>query len=285
MVELKKQKGNVYIIVLNFNGKPLLRKCIESIQNKTFYRNYKIIVVDNNSQDKSVEMIKNSFPKVKLIENPKNYGFSKGNNIGIRKALKNEADFILLLNNDTEVRKNWLKEMVKVANSDEKIGIVGSKQILPNGKIQKSCYNYRYGLSKRFAPQKMEEVDCVVASCMLIKNEVVNKIGFLDENFFPIYFEDVDYCFRARKSGFKIIYTPESIIYHYKGITMKKQDWQFKTYHTNRLRFFSKHFLTSWLIMRFLVEPWNILKALKEGRLKTLFSIYSRHIRSNKRFI
>ena len=272
----------VSIVVLNYNGKDLLKKCLESIKNKTQYENYEIIVVDNNSTDDSIKMLQKFFTEVKLIQNPKNYGFPKGNNIGTKKALRNGADFILLLNNDTEVTKKWLKEMVRVANSDEKIGIVGSKLILPTGKTQKSCCNYKYGLSRKFAPQKREVVDSLVAACMLIKKGVIEKIGFLDENFFPIYYEDVDFCLRAEKVGYKTVYVPQSKVYHHKGITMKKQDWQFEAYHTNRLRFFSKHFPISWLIMRFLIEPRNILKSIKEGKLKTLLSIYSRHIRSNK---
>ena len=250
------------------------------------YKNYEIIVVDNNSQDKSVGMVKKLFPKVKTIENTENYGFPKGNNIGMKIAMKTKnTEFILLLNNDTEVTKDWLKGMIKVADSDGKIGIVGPKHILLNGETQKSCYNYRYGLSKRFAPKKMEEVDCVAASCMLIKRKVVDKIGFLDENFSPIYFEDIDYCFRAKKVDFKIIYVPESTIYHHKGITMKKQDWQFAAINTNRLRFIFKHFPITWIIVRLLVEPWNILMAVKNGKLKTLLSVYSKYIRSNKRSI
>jgi len=276
----------ISIVILNYNGKNLLKKCLRSIQKNTIYKNYEVIVVDNDSHDKSMEMVKKLFPKIKMIQNPENYGFPKGNNIGLKKAIKNKnVKFVLLLNNDTEVTKNWLKEMVRVANSDERIGIVGSKLILPNGKIQKSCCNYKYGLSRKFAPQKREVVDSLVAACMLIKRSVIEKIGFLDENFFPIYYEDVDFCLRAEKVGYRTVYAPQSKVYHHKGITMKKQDWQFEAYHTNRLRFFSKHFPTSWLIIRFLIELRNILKAIKEGKIKTLLSIYSRHIRSNKRSI
>jgi len=274
---MKELEGKVSIVVLNYNGKELLRKCLESILKETEYGNYEIIVVDNNSSDASVEMVKKFFPELKLIQNKKNYGFSKGNNIGAKYGLRNDAEFILFLNNDTEVTKGWLREMVKIAKSKEEIGIVGPRFLFPDGRIQKNCYKYRYGFSHSLAPDKIMEVDCVTAACMLIKRRVIEKIGLLDESYYPIYFEDVDYCFRVKKAGFKIICTPNSIVYHHKGVTMEKLDWQYETYHTNRIRFILKHFPHSWLIVRFFIEIWNIIEAIKKKKLKILLSTYSKN--------
>ena len=277
---MKKKRDKVSIIILNYNEKNILKKCLESIKNKTLYKNYEIIVVDNNSTDGSIEMLQKFFPEIKLIKNPKNYGFPKGNNIGIREALKHGTDYVLILNNDTEVTENWLKSMIEIADSNERIGMIGPQLILPNGNTQNSCYSYKYGLTKKFAPNKTQEVDCVSGACMLIKNSVIQEIGLLDEGFNPIYFEDIDYCFRVKKSGFKIVYTTKSKVYHHKGMTMEKMDWNYEVYHTNRIKFLLKNFPVSWLIVRLLVEPWNIIQGLKEGKLKILLSVYSKVFRS-----
>jgi GT2 family glycosyltransferase len=278
--EMKKQQGKVYIIVINFNGRDFLRKCLQSLLKETKYENYEIIVTDNNSTDGSIEMIEKNFPKIKLIKNKKNYGFSGGNNIGAKYALKQNAQFILFLNNDTEVTKGWLSKMVKTVNSKHEIGIVGPRFLYPDGTLQNNCYKYRYGFSIALAPDKISEVDCVVAACMLIKRSVIEEIGLLDEGYFPIYFEDIDFCFRAKKAGYKVVCVPYSIVYHHKGKTMKKHDWQYETYHTNRIRFILKNFPPHWIFIRGFIEWWNIAKAIKERRLKILLSIYSKALRN-----
>jgi len=280
--ELNGKGGKVSIIILNYNGKNLLRNCLGSIKNKTLYKNYEIIIVDNNSKDGSIKMVQKNFPKVEIIKNPKNYGFSKGNNIGMKRALKGGTDYVLILNNDTEATENWLNEMVGIIESNEKIGMVGPRLILPNGEIQKNCYNFRFGLIIKFAPDKLQEVDYITAACMLIKKRVIEEVGFFDEEFSPIYYEDADLCLRTKKAGYKIVYVPGSKVFHHKGITMRKQEWQFRAINTNRLKFFFKHFSIPWLILRLLIEPWNILNALKEGKLKILFSIYFKFLRFGK---
>jgi len=281
---LKKKRDKVSIITVNYNGKNILKKCLESIKNKTLYENYEILVVDNNSTDGSIKMLQKFFPEIKLIQNPKNYGFSKGNNIGIRETLKHRTDYILLLNNDTEVTENWLKSMIKISDNDKRIGIVGPKLILPNESTQKNCYSYKYGLTKKFAPNKTQDVDCVSGACMLIKNCVIQKIGLLDEGFNPLYFEDIDYCFRVKKSGFRIVYTTKSKVYHHKGATTRKVDWSYEAYHISRIKFFLKHFPISWLVVRLLIEPWNLMKGLKEGKLKILLSVYLKIYRSRFKY-
>jgi GT2 family glycosyltransferase len=271
------------IIILNYNGKKLLEKCIESIIDNTL-EDYEIIVVDNNSNDGSAKMVRKKFPTVKLIQNSENYGFSKGNNIGMKSA---KSDFVLLLNNDTEVTKGWLKEMVKTI-SKKGVGVVGPRLVLPNGEVQKNCYDYRFGYTIKFAPSGMishnderfhqlvkeREVDCVSGACLLIKKSVIEKIGFLDEGYSPIYFEDVDYCFRAKRAGYKVICNPHSVLYHHKGITMNKQDWQYETYHRNRIKFINKNFPFHWRIVRIFMELGNVIKAIKERRLMRLLNIY-----------
>lgn len=185
----------VSIIILNWNKKDLTRNCLNSILKNTEYPYYEIIVVDNGSNDGSPQMIKNEYPMVKLIENKRNLGFSKGNNIGIKYS---KGDYIFLLNNDTEVTNNWLNSAVKVANSSSKIGIVGCKLLFPDGKIQHAGgwmderamgHLYGYGEVDKGQYNKIYEVEFVSGAAMLIKKEVIDKIGLLDEGFSPAYKE------------------------------------------------------------------------------------------------
>lgn len=276
----------VSIVILNYNEGEMLGRCIQSIYDNIEYGNYEIIVVDNGSSDNSKENIRNNFPKVIWIQNAKNYGFAGGNNIGMARALKRGADFVILLNNDTEVTGGWLYEMIKIASSEKGIGIVGPRLILTkDGIAQKSCYEYRRGITHKFAPDETCEVDCVTGACMLIKRCLIEKIGMLNEDYFPIYFEDMEYCLDARKANYKVMYAFDSIIYHHKGLTMKKYDWKYKTYHTNRLRFIGRNFPLRWKVVRFFMEIGNIMAAIKERKLRTLLSVYENFYGNSKEHI
>ena len=192
------------IIIVNFNGLEYLKKCLNSVE-KQNYDNFEIIVVDNGSTDGSVEYLRLYHPEIKIISLPNNVGFSAGNVIGLKYA---SGDYIVLLNNDTIVDTNWLAELVKVAKMDKKIGIVGAL-ILP----------MRYVNQKPCIISKVTNVATVCAAGMLIKRELINKIGFLDPDFF-IYFEDVDLCYRAIITGYKVVYSPKAYVYHVGSGTM-----------------------------------------------------------------
>ena len=261
----------VSIIILNWNGWKDTIECLESIY-KIDYPNYDIIVVDNGSEDESIDMIRkyaagdleiesnffefnqhnkpikileytnieleslsnmktrfnnlypnNIYPnnKLILIKNDHNSGFSEGNNIGMKFSLEIlNPDYILLLNNDTVVDKHFLTELISFANNDPNIGIVGPKVSyydnpdkiayighnvdLCNGKI--SNPNVKNGSS-------LVKIDFVVGCGLLIKKIVIKDIGMLDPNYF-LYYEDVDWCLRARNSGYEIVYVPKSKIWH-----------------------------------------------------------------------
>jgi len=215
---------NVHIIVLNWNGKDDTIECVKSLQ-KISYDNYKIIIVDNGSEDDSVSEMKRLFPGIKIIENKKNLGFAGGNNIGMRYAMENEVDYVLLINNDTTVDKNFLSELVEVGESDKKIGAVGSKIYFhsePNriwfagGKVNwLKNKGTHLGLDEMDSGQynKISEVDYLTGCCLLIKREVIEKIGVLAEDYF-LYYEDTDFSARAKNVGYKIMYVPKSKIYH-----------------------------------------------------------------------
>jgi len=199
----------ISIIILNWNKKDLLAKCLETLKDNTDYDNYRVVAVDNGSEDGSSEMVEQSFKWAELVENKENLGFSKGNNVGIKYALKNhDPDFVLLLNNDTEIiQKDWLKELVK-AGSVEGIGITTGVELHPH---QIATF-YGGNENTKFA---ISDSKGETGSCLLIKRGVIEKIGLLDEIFSPYSSEDVDYFARVRKAGYKTAYTRKAPIFHH----------------------------------------------------------------------
>jgi GT2 family glycosyltransferase len=274
----------VYIIVLNWNGLHNTMECLESLT-KLDYPNYKVLVVDNGSTDGSQEIILRRHSEIILIENKENLGYAKGNNTGIKFALKNNADYVWLLNNDTVVDPHALVSMIIVAEKDPKIGIIGSK-IYYFGESKKIWFagaqiDWWKGISKHIGMNEIDvgkynyvkEVDRVIGCSMLVKKEVCKQVGLFDENYF-IYVEEVDLCVRARKYGFKCLIVPSSIVYHKGGVSVSKiGNWEkvFNYYNTrNFLYLIKKSFnfpireiiLLSVIIRKLKDERINILKIL-----------------------
>lgn len=214
----------VYIVILNWNGKEHTLACLQSLE-KIKYPRYVVVVVDNASSDGSAEYISRNFPWTKLIPNTINLRYAGGNNIGIDVAIANNADYILLLNNDTIVDENFLTELVNKSESDPSIGMAGPKiyyyshqnviWFAGGGISWWSGWTYHNGIRKVDKGQfdKLEKVDYLTGCCLLVKREVIEKVGKLDESYF-MYGEDVDWCVRASRAGFKLIYVPSSVIWH-----------------------------------------------------------------------
>jgi GT2 family glycosyltransferase len=216
------------IIIVNWNNKKILQDCLESIYNTQVSYSYKIIVVDNNSEDGSVELIKNKFVDVILIENNNNFGFAKANNQAIKIA---KTDHILLLNNDTIITQNdCFSNMVRFMQENPIVGVLGCKLLFPNGTLQSLGEKYTsvWEIFKkqilfcktweRFRKNKekgniFKKVDWVSGACLLTRKEVFEKVGMLKENYFMCG-EDVEFCYRVNKAGWKIgVLTGESIIH------------------------------------------------------------------------
>jgi GT2 family glycosyltransferase len=193
------------VIVVNWNRQALLRACLTSLKEKTRYPNFDVTVVDNGSRDGSWQMVSKEFPWVELVRNEDNLGCAAANNRGIKKVLTKNTEYLLLLHNDTVlVDENWLGLMVEMAESDGRIGIVGCKLIRRNGRVQQySEYD------------KPTNVKRVVGATMLIKRAVIERIGQFDQSFGLAFEDDVDYCLRARKSGFRVVYTPDTRVIHF----------------------------------------------------------------------
>lgn len=223
----------VAIIILTCNQPKLVEKCLLSIKNKTDYKNYKVYLIDDSGQGGIGKEMKKKFKRVNVIINKINLGCPKSTNLGIKKALKEYSpDYFLWLNDDVEfIEKDWLKKLVEIAESDEKIGMVGCKLIYPEGNLQWFFKNGKihFAQSKKdiletketFQIKKVKDIFCAVC---LIKKKVIEKIGFIDENFSPIYGEDTDFCYRARFKGFKLIYAGNTKVIHYSSASAKKSE-------------------------------------------------------------
>jgi GT2 family glycosyltransferase len=214
----------VYIIVLTWNGKKDALECLGSLK-ELAYPNYRVLVIDNASVDGTAEQVRSQFPDVELIVNKDNFRFAGGNNVGIEYALTKNADYILLLNNDTTVDKTFIDELVSTAESDTKIGMVGPKMYYysdPNriwyagGKIEwwkgwlshigvREMDNGQYSQTK--------ETDFISGCCILVSRAFVEKVGMLDTTYY-IYGEDVDWCIRAFRAGYRLMFEPKAKIWH-----------------------------------------------------------------------
>jgi len=222
------KKTALTIIIVNWNNKKILQDCLESIYNTQINYSYDIIVVDNHSEDGSVELIKNKFHKVILIENNKNIGFAKANNRAIKIA---KTDYILLLNDDTIVTQNdCFNNMVRFMQKTPGVGVLGCKLLYPDGTLQSLGAKYTSAWEifknqilfnktwKRFRKNKVKDnilkrVDWVSGACLLTSRKVFEKVGMLKEDYF-MYGEDVEFCYRVHKAGWEIgVLTNESIVH------------------------------------------------------------------------
>ena len=214
----------VYVIILNWNLKDDTADCITSVLNSD-YSNYRVLVVDNGSSDGSPEFLRHSFPDVEVIVNPANLGFAAGNNIGIRHALRVEADYVFLLNNDTVVDTSMLSTLVAYAESAPSIGMVAPKILYHTDKNRIWRLGERV---HRWLPVPLSlgrnqidkgqfsepiEVDYVTFCGVLIKRRLLETIGLLDEHFVFGY-EDADFCHRARDAGYRVICQPQARMWH-----------------------------------------------------------------------
>ncbi len=215
----------VSIVVVNYNGKKYLNACLSSLAIQT-YPDFEVILVDNASSDSSVEYVKEHFPSVRLIENPKNYGFAKGNNIGIKEA---EGSLIATLNNDTQVIPWWIEELVRSIGSNENVGMCASKMLfMKNHKMINSagicisrsgaCWDRGMFECDKGQFESVEEVFGPCAGAALYRKRMLEEIGLFDEDFYA-YMEDADLAFRGRLAGWKCLYVPKAVVYHIHGGT------------------------------------------------------------------
>ena len=209
----------VSVIIVNYNGKRHLEKCLESLMNVD-YEKYEVILVDNNSTDNSVEFVKNVHPSVIIIKLDNNYGFAEPNNIGAKNA---KGELLLFLNNDTVVNPNFIREMVKVLNQDSEIAICQSLLLKPNGEVESSG-DFIDILGRAYMSKeketKVKEIFSARGASMMVRKKMFWELGGFDKNFFAS-FEDIDLSWRAWIWGYKIVLVPNSIVYHTGGQTVQ----------------------------------------------------------------
>ena len=274
------------IIIVSWNTVDLTLKCVKSIFRYFKNIDFEIILIDNNSTDNTLELIKKEFISeisqryLRVIENKENLGFAKANNIGIKQAT---GEYILLLNSDTQLIDNSILKIIKYINSNPKIGIIGPKLLNSNHTLQRSCrrfpnlldqifiqlkfYNFFpnriFAIKKYFMldfdHNKIKEVYQIMGAAMLIKKQVFDKIGLLDENFWAI-FEEVDFCKRAKDEGYKIYFYPECQIIHHKEQSFKQMASLKKQINFNRslYYYFKKHKPFSQFLILWLLQPINL---------------------------
>jgi GT2 family glycosyltransferase len=257
------------IIIVNYNVKEFLQNLIHSIEKASTNITKEIIVIDNASDDGSVEFLKEKFPQVKLIVNQKNLGFGKANNIGLKQAT---GKYILLINPDTIVAEDTFEKMVQFFETNKNVGLAGCKILNPDGTLQLACrrsfpgpwtsFTKVTGLSLLFPKSKLfarynltyldenqsYEVDAISGSFMMMRREVYKKVGGFDEQFF-MYGEDLDICYRIQKAGFKVFYVHTTQIIHYKGESTKRSSLdETKVFYNAMHLFVKKHLSSSFLV-------------------------------------
>jgi len=253
--------ADVSVVIVNYNVKDLADNCIASIY-KANDNKYKleIFFVDNNSIDGSSEHISNKYPEVIIISNDKNIGFSKANNIALKRA---QGKYLLILNPDTILEEGTFERLITFAEKDINTGAVTSKLILANGQLDSACRRSFptpsvaipriFGLSKLFPKSKIfgkynlsyldenktYEVDAICGAFMFIPKKVLDKVGLFDEDYF-MYGEDLDLCFRIKKAGYKIYYFPEVTTIHFKGESTRKTNLSYVNNFYGAMKIFVK---------------------------------------------
>ncbi len=243
------------VIIITYKERELLRKCLESVfASKTDFK-VEAIVTDSNSEDGSVEMVREKFPQAKVLDNRVNLGFSKGNNVAIKQA---QGRLVLLLNADTTIASDALDLSIKYMDAHPQVGAMGGKILLPNGELDKAArrkfpnpwnsFLRLFGLRKFSdynitAPIDQElEVDAIMGAYFLVRKSVIDQVGMLDEEFF-MYGEDLDWCWRIKEAGHKIMFYPKVQITHYKYGASKTIPFRaIKWAHTAMKIFYRKHY-------------------------------------------
>lgn len=218
------QTPRVVLVILTWNRRDDTLRCVASLSRLT-YPNCVPVVVDNASSDGTVAALRARYPELTILENPQNLGYAGGSNVGIRWALAHAAEYVLIINNDTEVTPDMVAELVRVAAGDPRIGVVGCRNLLMDdptrlwgayGVLTYGPFVVRTageGEADGPAWRVVKDVDWVIGNGYLWRRAALERVGLLDERFFA-YHEDVDWCLRARAAGFRVVYAGTASIVH-----------------------------------------------------------------------
>lgn len=281
MSEIGKEKQpSVAVVIVNYNGAEDTIECINSL-NEIEYDNYTVFVIENGSSikptKKQVNYLRN---KSVYIESDENLGFSGGNNIGIRKAIEAEFDYVLLLNNDTTVRTDFLNILVNVAKEEECVGVVGGKIAFYNkpdylwyggGHMDERCgggSHERWNEMNQIDTGAIREVTFITGCLMLIPVEVIKNVGLLSEEYF-LYAEDTDFCCKVMKAGYKLWFCENTLIYHKVSASTGETSDITQYYMVRNVLYLSKKFRVDYhkINLRF---TFHIAKDVIRGRKRLL---------------
>lgn len=282
---MKKEK--VSILIVNWNGKKWLEKCLGSLRAQT-YKNFEVIFVDNASTDDSVEFVEENFPEVKVVQSENNLGFAGGNNLGMKYA---KGEYILLLNNDTYVPKDFLEKFIDAFDQLSQASCIQSKIVLMDQpEVFDVCctfwthstflYYFGHGKSEK-DPQYNVAMPCFSAkgASMMIKRDVIDVVGLFDDDFW-CYYEETDFCHRLWLSGYECWYNSDTVAYHANGGTSLKFQNDFIQFHNfkNKLASFLKNFQGGtllWVIPVFFVMNLGLgIFWLLQGKFQNMISLF-----------
>jgi GT2 family glycosyltransferase len=278
----------VSIIIVTWNSENYIKPCLLSIlKQKDFtYSDYEIIVIDNNSKDKTISIIKDEFSNVLLVKNKSNLGYAKANNQGFKVA---KGDYILLLNPDTKLQNDFFLPIIDFIKQHENVGAVAPKIVNSDLSIQHSirsfpsysilCWEF-LGLSHLFPNNRIfgkwrmfyfnyneiAQIDQPMASCLLVRKSAVDQIGYFDEKF-PMFYNDVDFCYRLIQSGWQIYYIPKSAVIHERGASTKLvRNRMIFSMHKSLYHYFEKHTVSKSLkLIRLTLYPLLVFSAIIRG--------------------
>ena len=298
------------VVIVNWNTRELLCNCLDSLYNGIKDIRFEVFVVDNASADGSADAVRQRFPRVNLIENDLNQGFARANN----QVLKNvDSRYALLLNSDTEIIPGAIESLVTFMDQHPAAGVAAPQYLNPDGSKQNSFENFpglvsellNKSLLKLLFPQKYPSkrktyhaplaVDSVIGACMMVRTEAMQKVGWLDEDYF-FFLEETDWCYRMHRAGYGVYHIPQVRIYHIQGASKEKVPalaW-IEYYRSSYLFFRKNRSGLSWLTLRvfrpvklavnFLLASLAVMLTLgRHARSKRKWGIYARlclwHIR------
>ncbi len=277
----------VSVIVISYNSDQYISQCIDSILQSN-YPDFEVIVVDNASKDNTVKELKKYRDRIKLIESKENLGFAGGNNLGIKNS---NGEIIVMINPDAYVIENSIREMIIPLLLDEKTMVTGPKIFYPKtkkiqsagGMIKKNAlpYHLGYGKEDNYEYDYPREVDYVTGAAIALKRRLFELTGLFDTLFNPVYYEETDKCLAAKKLGYKVVYAPSSIVYHYESTTLTVSSEKFlKNFHSSRFKYIYKNYnFPEFLNFIFCELKWFIFccgtkekNIVVKAHLKSLFS-------------
>ena len=273
------------VIILNYNVQYFLELCLRSVEAAISNIDAEIIVVDNNSEDGSCEMVKALFPNVNLIENKANYGFSKGNNIGVLQA---KGEYLCILNPDTVVAEDTFLKLLEFSENKVKLGIVGCKLIngrgefLPESKRKipyvKAAFKKLIGntddyYANNINEKEVNQVEVLVGAFMFLKKAVYNEIGGFDEDYF-MYGEDIDISYKSLKQGYANFYFGETTVLHFKGESTLRDKYYARRFYGAMQIFYKKHFKKNVLFNLFVWLGIKLVYIFRKQHINKIKTVY-----------